>query len=131
DPAEAVARYRQARAARGERSTAHDLWIEIMSDRRYRVPLMRLAERHAIHTPQTYAYLFTWGAPGGGGRLGAAHVVEVPFVFGTFDAPEARDLVPADAPVGTLPEQMQDAWIAFARTGCPRTAQLPDWEPYA
>jgi para-nitrobenzyl esterase len=26
---------------------------------------------------------------------------------------------------------MQDAWIAFARTGSPRTPALPGWEPYA
>jgi hypothetical protein len=25
---------------------------------------------------------------------------------------------------------MQDAWVAFARTGNPRTAALPDWEPF-
>jgi len=23
-----------------------------------------------------------------------------------------------------------DAWVAFARTGNPRTAALPDWQPY-
>jgi para-nitrobenzyl esterase len=46
-------------------------------------------------------------------------------VFGTLDA---RDI--AGSLVGTLPSQMQDAWIAFARTGSPQTAQLPDWEPY-
>ena len=57
-------------------------------------------------------------------------MVEVPFVFGTLDAPDARDLVPAGAAVGDLSARMQDAWIAFARTGSPRTAALPGWEPY-
>ncbi len=129
DPAEVVAVYRWARAGRGEGSTAHDLWIAIMSDRRFRMPAMRLAARHAAHTPQTYAYLFTWRSPAWDGLLGAGHVVEVPFVFGTFDAPSARDLVPADAAVGDLSARMQDAWLAFARTGNPATAALPDWEP--
>jgi para-nitrobenzyl esterase len=92
--------------------------------------MMRLAERHAAHTPQTYAYLFTWRSPAWDGLLGAGHVVEVPFVFGTLDAPDARDLVPAGAPVGGLSARMQDAWIAFARTGSPKTAALPGWEPY-
>ena len=29
-----------------------------------------------------------------------------------------------------LAEAIQDAWIAFARTGSPRTTHLTDWEPY-
>ena len=32
--------------------------------------------------------------------------------------------------MGTLPTQMQDAWVAFARTGHPQTPALPDWAPY-
>jgi para-nitrobenzyl esterase len=130
DPAEAVAMHREARSARGESTTAWDLWVAIMSDRRFRVPSMRLAERHSTHTPETYAYLFTWKSPGWDGRLGAGHEVQVPFVFGTLDAPDSRDLVPAGTPVGALPELMQDAWVAFARTGSPRTRDLPGWEPY-
>jgi para-nitrobenzyl esterase len=131
DPAEAVTMHRQARAARGESTTAWDLWVAIMSDRRFRVPSMRLAERHSTHTPETYAYLFTWKSPGWDGRLGAGHEVQVPFVFGTLDASDSRDLVPAGSPVGALPELMQDAWIAFARTGSPRTRDLPDWDAYS
>jgi para-nitrobenzyl esterase len=130
DPAAAVAVYRQARAARGERTTAQELWFAISSDRRYRVPVMRLAELHAAHTPDTYAYLFTWQSPGWGGLLGAGHTVEMPFVFGTLEAPDTRDIVPAGSPVGTLATQMQDAWIAFARSGSPQTPQSPGWEPY-
>ena len=93
-----------------------------MTDRHFRVPSMRLAELHAAHTPATYTYLFTWKSPGWDGKLGAGHEVNTPFVFGTLDAPDSLDLVPAGSPVGELPTQMQDAWIAFARTGSPRTA---------
>jgi para-nitrobenzyl esterase len=130
DPAEAVETYRQARAARGESTSAQDLWLTMMGDRRYRVPVTRLAELQAAHTPDVYAYLFTWKSPGQDGQLGAGHVVEVPFVFGTLDAPESHDLVPAGSPVGTLSTTMQDAWVAFARTGHPQTPDLPAWEPY-
>jgi para-nitrobenzyl esterase len=129
DPAEVVALYRQARAARAEGTTPPELWVAIMSDRRFRGPMMRVAELHAAHTPQTYAYLFTWQSPGWNNTLGAAHTLEVPFVFGTLDA--ARELVPAESQAEALSAQMQDAWIAFARTGSPRTSALPDWEPYS
>ena len=130
DPSAAVAVYRQARAAQGEPTTPEELWIAMSSDRRYRVPAMRLAELHAAHTPHTYAYLFTWHSPAWDGRLGAGHTVEMPFVFGTLEAPDARDIVPAGSPIGTLAAQMQDAWIAFARSGSPQTPQLQGWEPY-
>ena len=130
DPAEAVALYRRERASRGESTAAPELWFAIMTDRRFRVPSMRLAELHAAHTPATYAYLFTWKSPGWDGKLGAGHEVNTPFVFGTLDAPDSRGPGPAGSPGRRLPTQMQDAWIAFARTGQPADSALPDWQPY-
>jgi para-nitrobenzyl esterase len=55
--------------------------------------------------------------------------VELPFVFGVMDDARFRDALPEE--VAQLSQQMQDAWVAFARTGSPRTAALPDWEAYA
>jgi carboxylesterase type B len=46
DPAEAMAAYRHVRAARGESTTAQELWFAMFSDRRYRGTAMRLAELH-------------------------------------------------------------------------------------
>jgi para-nitrobenzyl esterase len=129
EPAEAVETYRTARAARGEATTAEELWFAILSDRVSRVPSMRLAELHAQRTTDTYAYLFTWRSPAWDGRLGAGHGVELPFVFGQYD-PDARGFVTPSAEVERLSQQLQDAWVAFARTGSPRTAALQDWEPY-
>jgi para-nitrobenzyl esterase len=130
DPADAVETYRTARVARGEATTAEELWFAMFSDRISRVPSMRLAELHARHTPSTYAYLFTWRSPAWDGRLGAGHCVELPFVFGQYDIPDARGFVTPSEEVERLSHQMQDAWVAFARTGDPRTAALPDWKPY-
>jgi para-nitrobenzyl esterase len=131
DPSKAVAVYRQARSGRGESITPQELWLAIVSDRRYRVPAMLLAELQSAHTPDTYAYLFTWQSPAWDGLLGAGHNVEIPFVFGTLDAPDSQYFVPAGSPVGKLPTQIQDAWIAFARTGNPQTPQLLGWEAYS
>src|SRR5205823_722918 len=61
---------------------------------------------------------------GGHGSLLAAILQAQPSVQGIL-----LD-IPAGAPVGTLSMQMQNAWLAFARTGSPRMAQLPDWEPH-
>jgi para-nitrobenzyl esterase len=130
DPTEAIGVYRRERASRGESEVAPELWFAIMTDRRFRVPSMRLAELHAAHSSATFTYLFTWRSLAWDGRLGAGHEVNSPFVFGSFDAPDSQDLVPAGSPVGELPTQMQDAWIAFARTGNPQTNALADWAPY-
>ena len=131
DPAEAIAIYREARKARGQTATAPELWVAMMSDRRFRVPMMRLAGLQSAHCSHTYAYLFTWQSPEWNGKLGAGHAVEVPFVFGTLDAAdESGEVVGTASAAEELSMQMQDAWIAFARTGSPRTPSLPDWEPY-
>jgi para-nitrobenzyl esterase len=131
EPAEAVDTYRTARFARGESTTAEELWFAMLSDRLNRMPSTRLAELHARHTPNTYAYLFTWRSPAWDGRLGAGHCVELPFVFGKYDIPDARGFVTPSPEVEQLSHQMQDVWVAFARTGSPRTEALTDWEPYA
>jgi carboxylesterase type B len=119
DPAEAVALYRRERAARGESTVAAELWFAIMTDRHFRVPSMRLAELHAVHTPAAYGYLFTWKSPGWDGKRGASHEVNTRFLFGTSDSPEVRGFVPPSAEIRRLSEQIQDAWLAFARVGSP------------
>jgi para-nitrobenzyl esterase len=58
--------------------------------------------------------------------LGACHSLEQGFVFGKLEdgfsgtGPEAQ----------ALAEKMQDAWIAFARTGNPSCDGLDPWPTY-
>ena len=122
--------YRTARQTRGEDVSPTELWFAIANDHRYRAPLMRQAELQAVHTPQTYAYLFTWRSPAREGRLGAAHTMELPFIFGRLDDPDMAPLIGQETTTQRLSAQMMDAWIAFARTGCPATADLPAWRAY-
>jgi para-nitrobenzyl esterase len=123
--------YRAARQARGADPSPPELWFALSGDHRYRAPLMRQAELHAAHTPQTYAYLFTWRSPARAGRLGAAHTMEIPFVFGRLDDSGMEALTGQGRAVQRLSGQMMDAWIAFARTGDPATEALPIWPAYA
>jgi para-nitrobenzyl esterase len=122
--------YRTARQARGADASPPEIWFAIANDHRYRAPLMRQADLHAAHTPQTYVYLFAWRSPARGGRLGAAHGMEMPFVFGRLDDPRIGPLTGQGAAVQRLSEHMMDAWIAFARTGHPATEALPAWPAY-
>jgi para-nitrobenzyl esterase len=125
-----VKTYRAARQARGEDTSPPELWFAISGDHVWRYPLMRQAELHAAHTPQTYTYLFAWRSPARAGRLGAAHTLEIPFVFGRLDDPGMGPLTGQGGTVQRLSEQIMDAWIAFARTGNPATAALPAWPAY-
>jgi para-nitrobenzyl esterase len=120
--------YEGTRAARGEPTDAKELWSAMETDRFFRAPTNRFAAVHSAHQPCTYAYLFCWSSPSP--MLGAAHAVELPFVFGTLDAPMV-DLFAGSGPEAEhLAALVQDAWSGFARTGTPATAGLGDWPAF-
>ncbi|MFB7631631.1 carboxylesterase/lipase family protein [Streptomyces sp. NPDC056149] len=83
----------------------------------------RLFEAHG----DAHVYEFAWRSPAVDGHLGAAHTVELPFVFDRLDLAELRGpqglLGPAEPPA-SLAAEMHAAWIAFARSG------NPGWPPY-
>ncbi|HEY1749825.1 MAG TPA: carboxylesterase/lipase family protein [Caulobacteraceae bacterium] len=90
---------------------------------------IRLAERKAAQAgAPVYMYLLEWETPRGRGKLRAPHALEIPLVFDNVET--ARNFVGAGDDPQTLAEQMSEAWLAFARTGGPTTAALPDWPPY-
>ncbi|WP_329065885.1 carboxylesterase/lipase family protein [Amycolatopsis sp. NBC_01480] len=83
----------------------------------------RLAQAHArISDGRTHLYSFGYRSTALDGRLGAAHTVELPFVFDLAEKPwlhgETGLLGPDPVPPG-LAARMHAAWIAFARTGDP------------
>ena len=103
----------------------------MISDRVTRVPSMRLAELHSRHTPETYAYLFTWKSPAGMAASAQATEWSCRSCSATTTSRTRADSSRLSPEVEQLSHRMQDAWVAFARTGSPRTTALPDWEPYA
>jgi para-nitrobenzyl esterase len=126
---ELIAAYRSAREQRGEPVTPFETYEAIMTDFAMRLPTMRMLELQAPHAP-TYAYLFTHRSPSLGGLLGACHALDLPFVFGTQGL-EAMKVFAGEGPaVDALAGRMQDAWLAFARTGNPSHEGLPAWPMY-
>jgi carboxylesterase type B len=65
------------------------------------------------------------------GRTGAGHSNERPFVFGALDDPGMADIAGSGPGVEALSTAMQDAWLAFARSGDPSTEALawPRFDP--
>jgi len=122
--------YEKARAQRSEPTSPIDLFSAIETDRVFRMPAVRLAEAQRRHEPRVYNYLFTWRSPAIGGALGSCHALELGFVFGANHLP-GMDLFSGSGPsVEKLGAQMQDAWLAFARSGDPGCESLGAWPAY-
>ena len=89
-----------------------------------------LAELLGAHQPQTFLYLFEWESPARRGALGACHSLEMPFVFGTLDAPTQDRFAGTGPAAEQLSARMMDAWLSFARTGDPSHEGSDRWPTY-
>lgn len=74
-----------------------------------------------------YAY-FDWRSPVRGGKLGAFHTLEIPFVFENIDV--GRSMTGSGADRYALSDKMSGAWAAFARNGNPHDGNLPHWPAF-
>jgi len=108
-----VAAYRAARPA----AEPVELWQAIWTDREFRIPLLRALDAQSARSPNTFAYLFTWPSPAPG--IGSCHGLELPFVFGTLDSKGADAFAGSGPSAKALATTVQDAWLAFARSGDP------------
>ena len=111
------------------RTTGRRLIVDLMTDTVFLVPSLRLADAQAATGAPVWTYLFTWPTPVFGGLLGATHALELPFVWDLIDEPAWRAFVGEDPP-RALVTAMQDAWLAFARTGDPNVAGAVPWPRY-
>ena len=127
---QAIEAYREARSARGEATEPLDLLVAIGTDRMFRYHSLRVAASQASEQASTYMYLFTWASSAHEGRVGSCHALELPFVFGNLETPLGRLADTHRPEASILADRMQDAWIAFAKSGKPGHAELPDWPAY-
>jgi para-nitrobenzyl esterase len=100
-----------------------------ISDSVYRQPSNRLLDARRGSAGKNFSYLFTWASPALGGKLGACHALEIPFVFRQLESPEAEFLTRGRAPQH-LSDVMSAAWASFARAGQPVAPGLPGWPDY-
>jgi para-nitrobenzyl esterase len=111
---ETLATYRVARPGVGP----GELLSAIQGDWLFRIPALRLADAHAGNRTATYMYEFAWRSPQFSGRLGAAHGLEIPFVFDML--PDGADPLLGSDPPRQLAGAMHAAWVGFAAHGeCP------------
>jgi para-nitrobenzyl esterase len=123
---EVLTTYTQAR----EDKSAEGAWSDIITDRVFRIPAIRLVESQVQYNAAVWMYRFDWVTSAFGGNLGACHSLEIPFAWNTINT-ELALMFTGDAPTRQpLAQRMHDAWIAFIRTGSPAIAELPAWPTY-
>ena len=97
----------------------------LQSAQGYVCPSMRLAELIRQRGGRSWLYLFSKVRDGKlAGSMGAYHGAELPYVFDTHDS-----WLPTSTDDRLLTLRMMDAWVNFAGTGDPGTAEL-DWPAF-
>ncbi len=105
-----------------------DRLIAALTGSNFSVRTWLYAERRANRGgAPVYHYSLEWPSPFAGGRMGAHHAMDLPFVFDTTDVPlttKGADGAPE------LAAAMAASWAAFARTGKPDNPAIPVWPAY-
>lgn len=119
DPAALIQRYRE----RFPQASWGALRAAILGDALFRTGTDRTAGAHTeLGGAATHRYEFGWRSEAVDGALGAAHAVELPFVFDRIGVTSLRGpgalLGPGEPPVA-LATEMHRAWVGYATTGDP------------
>ncbi len=93
-----------------------DVYADIKSDYSFRMPALHIAENLVKNGNKVWHYNFSWSSPAYGGKLGAAHFVDVAFSFNTLNSAQARSFVGTHPPQ-ELADYMHSSWSQFAHYG--------------
>jgi para-nitrobenzyl esterase len=101
----------------------------VASDVGFRASVITEAERKADQNgAPVYMYYLSWKTPVAGGKFFSPHTLDLPFVFDNLEA--GREMIGEGAGQNLLRDRIAGAWTAFARTGNPSHAGLPEWTPF-
>ena len=93
---------------------AGDAFTDAMTDLVFRWPARRFAEEHR---GRTHVYEFEWRSPRYDNGLGAAHGMELPFVFKTLPSVTGVHGLVGENPPAELAEKVHNIWVGFATDG--------------
>ncbi len=103
------------------------LQARVDTDLGFRKGAFTQAERKAAAGgAPVWSYLWTWPSPAYGGRYGAVHGIDVGLSLHSVRG----GLTDSNADSRLMADRIASTWAAFAATGDPNNAKLPDWTPY-
>ncbi|WP_433286700.1 carboxylesterase/lipase family protein [Pseudonocardia sp. CA-142604] len=114
--------------------SVQELLTRYAGDEMFRIPCLDRAAALSAGGLPVHAYEFGLSLSGSTEEFGGAHCLEIPFVFGTFDAMRRGDAVltrDVDAATSrTATDAMRSAWLAYARDGDPAVGATAGWAPF-
>jgi len=120
-----VALYRKTHAG----ITNTDVWLIMNADNTRRANAQLLNELKTAQGKATsYLYFFNWRSPVHKGQMKAYHTLDIPFALYNID--QAASMTGAMQERYVLAHKMSAAFAAFARTGNPNHADLPNWPAF-
>lgn len=112
----------KAYAKRMKGARPGDVLTAAMTDLVFRWPARLYA---AAHQGRTHFYEMDWRSPAFDGELGAAHAVDVPFVFDTLHTGAGKKGFLGENPPQALADRVHRIWVDFARDG---SAPWPEYD---
>jgi para-nitrobenzyl esterase len=112
---------RTALLKRGVEITPAEIFCAIQTDGVFRIPALRFIEAQRKYGAPVYNYLFSWRPSQH--SLGACHCLELGFVFGSHE----EKFCGSGPVVDAIAQNIQDAWLAFARASDPNCNSLGSW----
>jgi para-nitrobenzyl esterase len=120
-----VALYRKTHA--GISNT--DVWLIMNADNTRRANAQLLSElKTAQGKAPAYLYFFNWRSPVHKGQMKAYHTLDIPFAL--YNVDQAGSMTGAMQERYALAHKMSAAFAAFARSGNPTHADLPNWPAF-
>ena len=123
---ELIKTYKMALKKRGTAVTPAELMGTMNTDWMMRMPTIQMVEAQRDNGAAAYNYLFTYKCPALGGKLGAMHGLDNPFLFGALQ----EEFTGKDAELEALAIKIQDSTIAFTKTGDPSCKSAGKWPVY-
>jgi para-nitrobenzyl esterase len=106
-----------------------DVWLIMNADNTRRANAQLLNELKAAQgTAPSYLYYFSWRSPVHKGQMKAYHTLDIPFAL--YNVDQAASMTGAMQDRYALAHRMSAAFAAFARTGNPNHADLPNWPAF-
>jgi para-nitrobenzyl esterase len=94
-----------------------------LTDLGFRWPARQFAQ---AHRGRTHMFEFDWRSPRFGGRLGACHGIDLPFVFDNLAAVAGKRGIAGTSPPQELATDIHNRWVRFAEDG---TVGWPEFDP--